>query len=167
MIKGLEIRPDDLTSPETQALVARHLTAMHAHSPPGSVHALDVAQLKAGGLAFWSASVGGRIVGMGALKRLDDRSGEIKSMRVADAFLGQGVGRAILRRIVEEARATRTSVGLFDIGHMGRIELVGEDHAQAADWVVTLALTPGAANVLALSRHAAPGGTGRGASRTR
>ena len=105
MIDGLEIRPDDLTSPETQALVARHLTAMHAHSPPGSVHALDVVQLKAGGLAFWSAWVRGRIAGMGALKRLDDRCGEIKSMRVADEFLGQGVGRAILMRIIEEARA--------------------------------------------------------------
>lgn len=39
--------------------------------------------------------------------------------------------------IIEESRATRTAVGIFDIGHMGRLEIIGEDHAQAADWVVT------------------------------
>jgi putative acetyltransferase len=41
---------------------------------------------------------------MGALKRLDAGRGEIKSMRVADAWLGRGVGRAILDHIVGEAR---------------------------------------------------------------
>jgi putative acetyltransferase len=39
------------------------------------------------------------------LKRLDASAGEIKSMRVADAFLGQGVGRAMLEHIMTEARA--------------------------------------------------------------
>jgi putative acetyltransferase len=41
---------------------------------------------------------------MGALRRIDAENGEIKSMRVADAFLGQGVGRAILDHILAEAR---------------------------------------------------------------
>jgi aminomethyltransferase len=39
--------------------------------------------------------------------------------------------------IIPETHATRRQVGLFDIGHMGRIELVGPDHAKAADWVMT------------------------------
>lgn len=39
--------------------------------------------------------------------------------------------------IIPEAEATRKRVGLFDIGHMGRIEVVGPDHVAAADWVVT------------------------------
>ena len=39
--------------------------------------------------------------------------------------------------IIEETKATRTAVGLFDIGHMGRIEVVGPDHVAAVDWVVT------------------------------
>jgi aminomethyltransferase len=39
--------------------------------------------------------------------------------------------------IVEEAKATRAAVGLFDIGHMGRIEVLGADHVQAVDWIVT------------------------------
>ena len=39
--------------------------------------------------------------------------------------------------IIPETHATRRHVGLFDIGHMGRIELVGPDHVKAADWVMT------------------------------
>ena len=39
--------------------------------------------------------------------------------------------------IIEEAKATRTAVGLFDIGHMGRLEVIGPDHVKAVDWVVT------------------------------
>jgi aminomethyltransferase len=39
--------------------------------------------------------------------------------------------------IIEEAKATRTAVGLFDIGHMGRLEIVGPDHVKAVDWIVT------------------------------
>lgn len=39
--------------------------------------------------------------------------------------------------IVAEAQATRQRVGIFDIGHMGRIEVIGPDHVAAVDWVVT------------------------------
>lgn len=39
--------------------------------------------------------------------------------------------------IIDEARTTRTKVGLFDIGHMGRLELTGPDRVAAADWVMS------------------------------
>jgi aminomethyltransferase len=39
--------------------------------------------------------------------------------------------------IIPEAEATRQRVGLFDIGHMGRVELVGPDATAAADWVLS------------------------------
>ncbi|MCE9635718.1 MAG: glycine cleavage system aminomethyltransferase GcvT [Planctomycetes bacterium] len=39
--------------------------------------------------------------------------------------------------IIEESKATRTAVGIFDIAHMGRIEVIGRDHVAAVDWVVT------------------------------
>jgi len=97
-------RVDDLSGAPTRALIARHLAGMHEHSPPESVHAFDVDKLRTRDVTFWSAWVGVELAGCGALKRLDDLRGEIKSMRVADAFLGRGVGRAILLFIVEEAR---------------------------------------------------------------
>ena len=38
-------------------------------------------------------------------KRLDAENGEIKSMRVDDAFLGKGVGRALLDHVLAAAKA--------------------------------------------------------------
>jgi putative acetyltransferase len=96
---------DDLSGAETRALIARHLAGMHEHSPPESVHAFDVGALRAPDVTFWSAWLGGELAGCGALKQLDAARGEIKSMRVADAFLGRGVGRAMLDHIMGEARA--------------------------------------------------------------
>ena len=100
----IEFRVDDLTSLATQALVRHHLDGMHANSPQDSVHALDVDKLRQPGVIFWTGWVDDDIAVMGALKRLDSENGEIKSMRVADAFLGTGAGRAMLEHIVAEAR---------------------------------------------------------------
>lgn len=101
----LVFRVDDLTGQPARALVARHLQAMHEASPPDSVHAFDVDKLRDPGVTFWTAWAGNAIAGCGALKQLDAARGEIKSMRVADTFLGRGVGRAILDHITAEARA--------------------------------------------------------------
>jgi putative acetyltransferase len=101
----LSFRLDDLTGEPTRALIARHLAGMHEHSPPESVHAFDVDKLRQPDVTFWSAWLGEDIAGCGALKRLDALRGEIKSMRVADAFLGRGIGRAILEHLIAEARA--------------------------------------------------------------
>jgi putative acetyltransferase len=100
----IRIRVDDLTDPRTLALIAAHLAGMHALSPPESVHALDGSALRRPGVTVWSAEIDGRIAGVGALQQLDDARGEIKSMRVDAAFLGRGVGRAILRHIIGVAR---------------------------------------------------------------
>ena len=99
------LRRDDLTGEAIRGLIARHLRGMHENSPPDSVHAFDIDRLRDPSVTFWSAWVGDQIAGCGALKRLDDEQAEIKSMRVADGFLGQGVGRAILEHIIAQARA--------------------------------------------------------------
>jgi putative acetyltransferase len=97
-------RLDDLSGSPTRALITRHLAGMHEHSPPDSVHAFDVDQLARPDVTFWSAWVEEELAGCGALKRLDHERGEVKSMRVADAFLGRGVGRAILDFLIAQAR---------------------------------------------------------------
>lgn len=100
----IAFRVDDLSGAATQALVKRHLEGMHANSPACSVHAFDVDRLRQPGVTFWTGWLGEEIVCMGALKRLDSANGEIKSMRVADAHLGKGAGRAMLDHILAEAR---------------------------------------------------------------
>jgi putative acetyltransferase len=104
-ISGLRFHLDDLSGEATRGLIARHLAGMHANSPPESVHAFDIDKLRQPGVTFWSVWLGEQIAGCGALKRLDDQRGEIKSMRVADAFLGRGVGRAMLEHLIAQARA--------------------------------------------------------------
>ena len=85
---------DDLTGEQTRALIARHLAGMRASSPAESVHALEIEKLRSPDITFWSVWTGDQIAGCGALKRLDARRGELKSIRVADAFLGRGAGRS-------------------------------------------------------------------------
>lgn len=101
----MDIREDDLTCGATQALLRLHLEGMHANSPPGHVFALDISGLKAPGVRVWSAWDGGDIVGIGALKRIDDASGEVKSMRTHPDHLRKGVAAALLEKIIAEARA--------------------------------------------------------------
>jgi len=100
----LTFRIDDLSGTPIRALIARHLAGMHANSPPESVHAFDADKLRQPDVTFWSVWFGQEIAGCGALKRLDEHRGEIKSMRVADAYLGRGIGRAILEHIVAAAQ---------------------------------------------------------------
>jgi putative acetyltransferase len=112
-VDNLTIREDDLTGEDIQALVAFHLSGMHANSPACKVHALPIAKLRAPGVTFYSAWVGGDVAGMGAIKQLDAGHGELKSMRVAPEWLGHGIGEAMLLHLLGIARArgyTRVSL---------------------------------------------------------
>jgi putative acetyltransferase len=101
---ALHFRIDDLEGDAIRALVSRHLRGMHENSPPESVHAFDLSGLRHPSVTFWSVWSDDTLAGMGALKDLGGARGEIKSMRVADAFLGKGVGRATLVHILTDAQ---------------------------------------------------------------
>lgn len=100
----MEIRCDDLTGPEVQALIGEHLKGMFEHSPPESVHALDLDGLRQPEITFWSVWEGDRLAGCGALKELDPEHGEVKSMRTSSAFLRRGVATRMLEHIIAEAK---------------------------------------------------------------
>lgn len=97
-------RIDDLRGPEIRALLEEHLRNMRELSPPESVHALDLDGLRSPGITFWTAWSANVLLGCGAIKELDRTHGEIKSMRTASAHRRQGVGRAMLGHLVDEAR---------------------------------------------------------------
>ena len=98
------ITPGDFDDDRVKALLTRHLEGMHANSPPGHVFALDWSGLQKPEISFFTLWEGAELLGFGALKELDPASGEIKSMRTADAHLRKGVGATILDYIVAEAR---------------------------------------------------------------
>lgn len=100
----LEIRLDDLRGPEIAALLEAHLAYARRHSPPESVHALDLDRLRAPEITFWSLWDDGALAGCGALKELAPDHGEIKSMHTAEAHRGKGVASRLVAHILDEAR---------------------------------------------------------------
>lgn len=113
MIETLTIVPDDLTGEQVLALLQMHLDEMHQWSPACKVHAMPAERLRESDVTFFSAWDGERIAGCGAIKHLDESHGELKSMRAAPEYRGKGVGKAILLRLLEEARTrgyTRVSL---------------------------------------------------------
>ena len=109
VLQDLHIRLDDLSDPRIEAFMQEHLQDMYAVSPPESVHALDMDQLRQPDIAFWSAwlpdAEGDVLVGTGALKRLEGAHAELKSMRTSARHRGQGIARQLLNHLLQEARA--------------------------------------------------------------
>jgi putative acetyltransferase len=103
----MDIRLDNLRSPEVIGLLNEHLRSMAQHSPPESVHALDLDGLRQPEVSFWSAWEGAELLGCGAIKQVDATHGEIKSMRTASAHLRKGVAAALLQHILVEAGKRR------------------------------------------------------------
>ncbi len=62
------------------------------------------AELAPPGGRFLVAYCGGEPVGCGALKRLDDRTAEIKRVYVRPAARGEGISRRLLARLEDAAR---------------------------------------------------------------
>jgi putative acetyltransferase len=101
---GMKIIIDSVTSKEVISLLEDHLHSMTLHSPPESIHALDVEGLRKPEVTFWSAWEDGKLAGCGALKELDNKHGEVKSMKTAPNHLRKGVARKLLIHIIAEAK---------------------------------------------------------------
>jgi putative acetyltransferase len=114
----MKIEIDDLSRPAIHALLEEHLQSMHSLGPPESVHALDLDGLRKPDVTFWSVWDDTVLLGVGALKELDARHGEIKSMRTANAHRRKGVGRAVLTHIIGVARARRYERLSLETGSM-------------------------------------------------
>lgn len=100
----LEVRIDDLRGPEIAALLSEHLHCMADVSPAESRHALDLEALRRPEITFWTAWDGVELAGCAALKELDVRRGEVKSMRTDSAHLRKGVAATLLEYLLTEAR---------------------------------------------------------------
>ena len=100
----MEIRLDDLRGPEIADLLQEHLQSMKLHSPPESVHALDLEKLRRPEITFWTAWQDGELLGCCAIRELDAGHGEIKSMRTASRHLRKGVAATLLKHLLDEAQ---------------------------------------------------------------
>src|SRR4051812_21878311 len=81
-----------------------HFTSARAETALGSAHVLDLSGLRSPDVRFWAAWDGECVVAIGALKRLSESHGEIKSMHTEQAYRRQGVGSTMLGHIIAAAR---------------------------------------------------------------
>ncbi|HEY5891139.1 MAG TPA: GNAT family N-acetyltransferase, partial [Acidimicrobiia bacterium] len=103
---------------DVQKLLARHLDFANEHSPREDVHALDVSGLLGPEISFFSIRSDGALLGVGAIKRIDDAHAELKSIHTAELARGRGVGRAMVRHLVVLATASGYSRLSLETGSM-------------------------------------------------
>ena len=99
----MHIKVDDLSGREIAGLLREHLQSMVQISPSQSMHTLSLEELRKPEITFWSAWAGSELLGCGALKELDPKHGEIKSMCTAAFHRQKGVAARLLTHILEEA----------------------------------------------------------------
>ncbi|MCP1727422.1 putative acetyltransferase [Natronospira proteinivora] len=118
----MEIRLDNLDSPQVVALIREHLESMAPTAPPESRHALDLDGLRGRDIMFWSMWDGKELVGVGALKHLSEEHAEIKSMKTARPYLRKGMASKMLSHIILEAKRRGYSQLSLETGSMGFFE---------------------------------------------
>jgi putative acetyltransferase len=102
---NLSIAREKPTGTDLALVFARHTAAMHAETPPESIHMMDASKLDHPDIRFFVMRDGARAVGMGAYKRIDARHAEIKSMHILAEMRGRGLARRMLDHLIEAARA--------------------------------------------------------------
>ena len=90
--------------PEVNELLKKHFIELRSVSPEGSAHVLDIPGLKVPTIRFWSLWDGNELIGCGALKFLDKKHGEFKSIRVHDNFRNKGNGIIVIKHLIKEAK---------------------------------------------------------------
>lgn len=101
----LRILPGDLADPRVVQLLHTHVATARAETARGSAHALDVSALQAPDIYFWTAWEDDELLAIGALRRLGPALGEVKSMHTAHSARRRGAGSAMLRHIIDAAKA--------------------------------------------------------------
>jgi GNAT superfamily N-acetyltransferase len=104
---SLTIQRFDILAPEARTLIDALNAELSSRYPePGANHfRLDPDEVAEGRGAFVIASRTGVAIGCGAIRTIEDRTGEIKRMYVSPEERGRRVGRALLAALEAEARA--------------------------------------------------------------
>ena len=96
----------DPNADDVRALLDRHLSFARGESPPEHVHALASNAWADPDLTLFGARRDGELLGVGAIRRLDDTHAELKAMHTRAQARGQGVGQAMLSHLLRVAGAS-------------------------------------------------------------
>jgi putative acetyltransferase len=103
-VNGFEIATADPRDERVRLLVERHLKFGRSFTPLEYAHALEVDELLDPAIILFAARDGEDVLGVGALKEIEEGHGELKTMHTAEAARRRGVGRAMLDHLLAEAR---------------------------------------------------------------
>lgn len=112
------IKIDDLKGTEVIELLHEHHKNMFLHSPPESIHTLDVASLQADSITFWSVWIDDQLAGCGALKQLTVSHAEVKSILTSQGFRRKGIAIQLLHFIFDYAKNQSYSRISLETGSM-------------------------------------------------
>ena len=101
MIKSIE---GNFDHPEVNKLLKKHFIELRAASPKGSAHVLDIPGLQVSSIKFWSLWEDNQLMGCGALKFLDNKHGEFKSIRIHNNFRNKSYGIKVIDHLIYEAK---------------------------------------------------------------
>lgn len=100
---ALRVKSGNFDDPGVVAMIEQHLERAHAETEPGSAHALDLSELMAETVQFWTVWDDDELVGMGALKQLDATHFELKSMFTLETRRRSGIGAHMVDFICRQA----------------------------------------------------------------
>jgi putative acetyltransferase len=105
-VEPLRVRREDIASPVVATLIAALNVDLRERYPEdGACHfRLDAGEVAEGHGAFVVGYVGDEAVACGAVRRVDERSGEIKRMYVVPAHRGKRYGEVVLGALGVHAR---------------------------------------------------------------
>lgn len=97
---------ESLTDELAQVLQA-HWLFCTSSTPIEHVYALDASKLFNPDITVFGARIAGELVGVGAMRKLDQHHAELKSMHTLAKSRGLGVGKAMVAHIEDFARSSR------------------------------------------------------------
>ena len=100
----LSISVEDPLSKETLFLLQTHLDFCMASTPPEHVYALDASKLKAPDITVFGARLSEVLVGVGAIRIMNQDHAELKSMHTLASFRGKGIGKSLVLYIEKYAK---------------------------------------------------------------
>src|SRR6202165_3149559 len=115
---GISISAEPFDSPDAQRLIAALDAGLAELYPPEQRFGpnLKAQHLEGGRGTFLVARDGGRAVGCGAIRLIDDETAEVKRMYVEPDQRGKGVGRAVLASLEAAARRLRAQRLVLETG---------------------------------------------------
>ena len=111
------VEKSDPHHPQATALLRQSHALMQELFPPEDNHYLEIDDLLADNIAFFTVRKGDQIIGTAALANKGDY-GEIKSMFVDEAARGTGASDALMRQLEDEARELKLPMLKLETGNV-------------------------------------------------